>query len=102
MYERRKAIAPMNDSLDNLTCRNGETPLRRFRAPDRCFQSNGQWYFATREGIDVGPFRTRAAAEAAVARLTQHLRGVTDEVLVRRLIEAALPLADPWQGRAPR
>jgi hypothetical protein len=34
---------------------------RFFRANDRFFQANGQWYFAAREG-DIGPFRTRVQA----------------------------------------
>ncbi len=35
---------------------------RFFRAHDRFFQINGQWYFSAREG-DIGPFRSRSEAE---------------------------------------
>ena len=33
---------------------------------DRFFSGNGQWYFATREHIDIGPFPRRELAEAAL------------------------------------
>ncbi len=35
---------------------------RFFRANDRFFQINGQWYFSAREG-DIGPFRSRSEAQ---------------------------------------
>jgi hypothetical protein len=40
---------------------------RYFRAQERVFAMNGQWYFTAREG-DVGPFRTRERALDEVAR----------------------------------
>ncbi len=38
-----------------------------FRAKDRFFQSDGDWYYATRDG-DRGPFATRVLAEIALTR----------------------------------
>ncbi len=38
-----------------------------FRAEDRLFQSDGDWYYGTREG-DRGPFATRVLAEIALTR----------------------------------
>ncbi len=35
---------------------------------NRFFSGNGQWYFATRERIDIGPFIRRDQAEAALER----------------------------------
>lgn len=35
---------------------------------DRLFGQSGLWYFRTREGKDVGPFRYRCEAEAMLAR----------------------------------
>jgi len=58
--------------------RAGEPPKSHYRADDRCFMSNGQWYFGTREGIDVGPYASREAAEFAIARLIKQLEGVAD------------------------
>lgn len=48
--------------------RAGDTaPMSCFRT-ERFFLSNGQWYFATREGIDFGPFTIRTDGEKALAR----------------------------------
>jgi hypothetical protein len=49
--------------------RRGETPRTYYRADDRCFTSDDKWYFATREGVDVGPYATREAAKAGIGRL---------------------------------
>lgn len=35
---------------------------------DRLFSMSGLWYFRTREGKDVGPFRYRCEAEAMLTR----------------------------------
>jgi len=40
---------------------------RYFRSPDRVFQINGDWYFATREG-DQGPFASEAEVQREVER----------------------------------
>jgi len=42
-----------------------------FTRSERVFGAGGQWYFQTREGIDVGPYPTREAAEAEAARLAR-------------------------------
>ena len=48
-------------------------PVSAFRS-DRYVTVNGEWYFATREQIDFGPFRTRRDALRACTRYidTQH------------------------------
>jgi hypothetical protein len=53
--------------------RRNETPKLWFRS-ERIFRSNGQWYFHTREGIDVGPFATRFAAEVEASILKNILK----------------------------
>lgn len=47
---------------------------KRFFQTDRFFKADGLWYFATREGIDFGPYTVRADGEKAVRRYidTQH------------------------------
>ena len=45
-----------------LKVRAGEA-LSFWRRRDRVFERSNQWYFRTREGIDVGPYRTRFEAE---------------------------------------
>jgi hypothetical protein len=79
--------------------RAGETARARFRAPDRCFLQNGQWYFATREGFDVGPYRTREAATAAATGLVAILSRTPDPAMARRAIENYGPVSEPWSGR---
>ncbi|HBX35823.1 DUF6316 family protein [Pseudohongiella sp. SYSU M77423] len=40
---------------------------------DRLFSKSGLWYFRTREGKDVGPFRYRTEAELMLTRFIQDL-----------------------------
>jgi hypothetical protein len=44
---------------------------------DRYAFANGAWYFATREGMDVGPFASREEAEQACDRLLVTLQGLS-------------------------
>ena len=36
---------------------------------DRVFGAGDQWYFHTREGVDIGPYETRCEAEIEAAML---------------------------------
>lgn len=45
--------------------RDGERQTTAFRS-QRIFTINNSWYFNTREGIDHGPFISRAVAELAI------------------------------------
>ena len=45
---------------------------------DRCIAINGRWYVATGEGINVGPFATKANAESAAQKIGQLLLDVDD------------------------
>ncbi len=47
--------------------RKDDRKERTYFRSERIAVSNGQWFFATREG-EEGPFRTRDAAERALAR----------------------------------
>jgi hypothetical protein len=40
----------------------------RFFQSERFFTAEGQWYFATREGVDFGPFSVRNDGEKALQR----------------------------------
>ena len=78
-----------------LVGRHDETPRFRFRS-DRTFHSNGAWYFATREAIAVGPYSSRADAEAAASELVVQLaqadhagaRGVVIDTQTAALLDA--------------
>jgi hypothetical protein len=48
--------------------RRGDTQdINRFQT-DRYFRSEGAWFFATREGVDFGPYTIRIEAEKALKR----------------------------------
>lgn len=60
-----------------MTNRKNEQPKTWFRS-DRVFRSDGYWYFHTREGIDVGPYRDKFEAEVDAEMLKPLLVGVSD------------------------
>ena len=66
--------------------REGESHKSYFRAGGRSLLADGRWYFATREGVDVGPYDTREAADAGGARLAAALHGVDDPIAARKII----------------
>jgi len=76
--------AATSDGPDAPPRRSGETPRVWFRT-NRFFSVGGQWYFATRETLDVGPYATRAGAERDALRLLDILR-VTRTLPERRLV----------------
>lgn len=53
--------------------RSNEQAKTWFRS-ERVFLSNGQWYFHTREGVDVGPYDTQFEAEIEAGMLKELLR----------------------------
>ncbi len=55
-----------------IDVRAGEPEKKWFRS-DRCFTLDSKWFFSTREGIDVGPYKTRLEAQAEGRRLTRIL-----------------------------
>ena len=54
-----------------------QSSVSHFRAVERYFCENGQWYFSTREG-EEGPFRTREAAEAAMQRYVNSIQAAAN------------------------
>jgi hypothetical protein len=70
--------------------RIGEAPGSHFRS-DRCVHVNGAWYVATREGVDVGPYRSRERAQTAAAELTRKLARAANPWLARSIIETFGP-----------
>ena len=81
--------------------RHGESGKTYFRAGGRSVVSDGSWYFATREGIDVGPYPSRQAAEAGSVRLTKLLRGNRDPVAVQKIIREFMFLMGKSNIRMP-
>ena len=57
-----------------MTLRDGEqTSAPHFRA-NRFYQIGDQWFFSTREKLQVGPFKSRDEAEIELALFLKHLR----------------------------
>jgi len=77
--------APTGDA-DESHARAGEKPRLRFRT-DRLFAVSDGWYFTTREGLDVGPYRNREEAQAGAARLLELLRHLPAGPASRMAIE---------------
>lgn len=60
---------------DGPRSRAGESTSARVRfRTDRVFAVGGEWFFATRENVDVGPYPSKGEAELDAARLLNTLR----------------------------
>jgi hypothetical protein len=81
--------------------RKGEPPKTFFRANGRAVSAGGKWYFATREGIDVGPYPSCKAAESAAPRLAKALDGIDDPVAVQKIIREFMFLVGRSNVRMP-
>lgn len=53
--------------------RNGESSEKSWYRSDRFFSMNGQWFFTTREHLDMGPFISRQEAEIELAVFIRHV-----------------------------
>lgn len=53
--------------------RRGESASKTWYRSDRLFCLNGQWFFSTRENINMGPFASRAEAEIELAQFIRHV-----------------------------
>lgn len=56
-----------------MVYRRGEEVKTWYRM-DRIYMSDGQWFFSTREGEEVGPFATRGAAQNGVGAFLRHTK----------------------------
>lgn len=69
--------APLEPEQE-IPTRAGERPRLWYRS-NRFFSADGFWYFTTREGIDVGPYDSRRAAERDSERLIRLLGDLETE-----------------------
>ena len=78
-----------------MDCRKNEPPKTWFRS-DRVFRSDGHWFFHTREGIAVGPYKTRFEAEIDAGMLKSQLMDIdsADPARARAVIREFLLYAD--------
>lgn len=66
--------------------RNKEEQRVWFRS-ERVFFSDGtDWYFQTREGMDVGPYESQPEAEIEAGLLKELLRPCVDDESVKRVM----------------
>ena len=77
-------MAEMVELADDFgeAVREGESPRLWYRR-NRLFKSDGQWYFHTREGVDVGPYKTDFDAEVESSLLKQKLKQCAHEDISR-------------------
>lgn len=69
-----------------MDSRQNETPKLWFRS-DRVFRSNGNWYFYTREGIEVGPYVSQFEADVEAGLLITRLRNAGDNQAYLKIIQ---------------
>ena len=60
--------------------RSTDTETVRAFQTDRFFESNGQWFFFTRETSEQGPFPTRTSAEHELSVFLRTHIGVPQDV----------------------
>jgi ABC-type ATPase with predicted acetyltransferase domain len=58
-----------------------DTIAKTYERSERLFSNHGLWYFKTREGKDVGPFRYRDEAELMLTRFVSELHNKQQEAL---------------------
>lgn len=56
-----------------MNIRKGETEKTWFRT-DRFFHTNEAWFFLTREGVEVGPFKSPEAANHGLNRYVEAMK----------------------------
>lgn len=56
-----------------MEVRSGEVANTHFRT-NRYFCISGNWYFSTRENLQIGPFESRDDAEVEMMFFMRHLR----------------------------
>ena len=55
-------------------CRKDDAEEKNWFRMDRFYVADGRWFFSTREGEEVGPFVSRAAANNGVAAYIRHTK----------------------------
>ena len=61
-------------ATSNRAGEQGSVPARH----GRYLQKEGYWYYATREGVDIGPFDSREDAETGVGEFVDFIIVVVD------------------------
>lgn len=56
-----------------MQCRSGEVTDTQCRI-DRYFRISGEWFFSTRENLQIGPFQHRDDAEVELMFFLRHIK----------------------------
>lgn len=71
-----KNVSATDSHTSSVTASNRLIDLstKKYPRTDRFYCDAGLWYFRTREGTDVGPFRYRCEAESMLVRFLQEVQ----------------------------
>lgn len=81
----------MQQAENNKSARRNEQPRTWFRS-DRVYlmqqdqSQQDQWYFRTREGVEIGPYDSQFEAEIEAGLLRELIKGVIDPEKKRKII----------------
>ena len=68
--------------MESESCRSDEEHENR-RGEQYCssrfFYANGEWFFSTREGAQIGPYANKFEAEAGAERHIEHMKSAQNE-----------------------
>jgi len=67
------AVTYTGEQAPELAVRAGERNSVHFRS-DRFYQIDKEFYFSTREGIEIGPFGSKGEAASGLERFIQSIR----------------------------
>jgi Domain of unknown function (DUF6316) len=70
--------------------RRRNEPVRTWFRSHRVFRSDSNWYFHTREGIDVGPFNSEFEAQVEASILKSLLKDVDSQAAATAIIREFL------------
>ena len=96
-----QVLVEVDSAMQN---RKDEDSRLRLRREDRVHLSRGQWYIDTREGIEVGPYCSKADALAGAKKLISKLAALLaeeDATLVIKAFDVNSSMDDD-PGRADR
>lgn len=60
-----------------MKIRTGEQEKTRFRS-ERHYSVSGNYYFSTREGVEIGPFKTKSELEQAMGYFIEIIGKLSD------------------------
>lgn len=81
-----------------MNVRQGEQEKSWYRS-DRFFRVNGDWYFSTREKVDVGPFDSKERAGKGLSLFIDSMQQTTPAPTVEVAASLALYGTQPWLGK---